>query len=59
MRHPLLSTVRPSRRSVEAVRTAALSDDRVVAVRLKQVDVIGLDGDPAPRRDVQQDSARQ
>ena len=28
-------------------------------VRLEHVDVIGLDGDPAPRRDVQQNSNRQ
>ncbi len=37
---------------------AAFPDDRVIAVRLKQVDVIGLDGDPAPRGDVQQNSIR-
>ena len=38
---------------------AAFSDDRVVAVRLEQVDVVGIDGDPAQRRDVQQNSMRQ
>ena len=38
---------------------AALPNDRVVAVRLQQVHVIGLDDDPAQRRDVKQNSIRQ
>lgn len=38
---------------------ATFSDDRVIAVRLKQVDVTGIDRDPAQRCDVQQNSMRQ